>query len=67
MGMSALAGLALTYYYDNPRNAKLMTILQVLMIAIRVQVFAVRCTLSHGPCLVRLTVSSCFAGLECEA
>ena len=28
MALSALAGLALTYYYDNPRNAKLMTILQ---------------------------------------
>lgn len=29
LGCSALVGLALTYYFDNPGNAKLMTILQV--------------------------------------
>ena len=28
MSASALAGLALTYYYDNPANQKLMNILQ---------------------------------------
>ena len=29
LAISALVGLALTYYFDNPGNAKLMTILQV--------------------------------------
>ena len=29
MAASSLAGLALTYYYDNPRNVKLMNILKV--------------------------------------
>ena len=29
LACSALVGLALTYYFDNPGNAKLMTILQV--------------------------------------